>query len=154
SGDLLCCCIRLCSVLLCSEAHSHSKHLGSLQKPFNQETVKLSCSFSTTSNTIRLYWYRQNLHGEPLFLVYKGESYVDSRFTANVTTDKENLVDLEISSASITDSALYYCALEPTVTGNTRTLYKNLTHSITSASHISNPHICYSIVNTREHPSI
>uniref|UniRef100_A0A667WLI1 Immunoglobulin V-set domain-containing protein n=1 Tax=Myripristis murdjan TaxID=586833 RepID=A0A667WLI1_9TELE len=36
-------------------------------------------------------------------------------------------VDLEISSAAVTHSALYYCAVKPTVTGNTQSLYKNLT---------------------------
>ncbi|CAB1326123.1 unnamed protein product [Coregonus sp. 'balchen'] len=33
-------------------------------------------------------------------------------------------VDLEISSSEVTDSALYYCALTPTVTGNPETLQK------------------------------
>ncbi len=93
--------------------------------------------------------YRQYPGSDPQFIVLISntakqdeESYVDSRFTARVTKDKENQVDLKISSTSISNSALYYCALEPTVTGNTRTLYKNLMHSIASTTHISNLHIC------------
>ncbi|CAM4590639.1 unnamed protein product [Leuciscus chuanchicus] len=34
-------------------------------------------------------------------------------------------MDLEISSASVSHSALYYCAVRPTVKGNTLTPYKN-----------------------------
>ncbi|KAL0149914.1 hypothetical protein M9458_054785, partial [Cirrhinus mrigala] len=52
------------------------------------------------------------------------QSVIDPRFTANIT--KKEHVDLKISSAAVSDSALYYCALQPTVTGNTSALYKNL----------------------------
>ncbi len=38
------------------------------------------------------------------------------RFTAAVNQDNKQ-VDLKISSAVETDSAIYYCALVPTVTG-------------------------------------
>ncbi|KAL1280608.1 hypothetical protein QQF64_015208 [Cirrhinus molitorella] len=93
--------------------------------------IKLSCSYSSA---YYLHWYRQFPGSAPEFIVLitdgakqPQESNVDSRFTAKVNKGKENLLDLEISTASISDSALYYCALTPTVTGNTRTLYKNLT---------------------------
>uniref|UniRef100_A0A672PZZ8 Ig-like domain-containing protein n=1 Tax=Sinocyclocheilus grahami TaxID=75366 RepID=A0A672PZZ8_SINGR len=101
------------------------------------------CALSYSS-AFRLHWYRHYPGSAPEFIVLISdgakqaqESYVDSRFKTKVIKDKEPHVDLEISSASISDSALYYCALEPTVTGNTRTLYKNLTHFIASTSHMS-----------------
>ncbi|KAF4117483.1 hypothetical protein G5714_002036 [Onychostoma macrolepis] len=94
-------------------------------------SVTLSCSFTDSSTTDYLHWYRQYGRSKPEFLVltYDTEkeakvSDADPRFTVNVT--KREHVDLEISSAAVSDSALYYCALVPTVTGNTSALYKNL----------------------------
>ena len=46
------------------------------------------------------------------------------RLSVNVDKVAER-VDLKVSSAEVTDSALYYCALIPTVTGNPEILYKN-----------------------------
>ncbi|KAL1280617.1 hypothetical protein QQF64_015217, partial [Cirrhinus molitorella] len=50
-----------------------------------RETVKLSCSYTTTSNDVWLYWYRQYTNGELLFLAYKGAR---SRSTANTADDR------------------------------------------------------------------
>uniref|UniRef100_A0A672PEW5 Ig-like domain-containing protein n=1 Tax=Sinocyclocheilus grahami TaxID=75366 RepID=A0A672PEW5_SINGR len=98
-----------------------------------RETVKLSCSYSTNSENVRLYWYRQYPNREPQYLLYRYpptdyEDTSDDRFHSATTLEKrkEIHVDLEISSAAVSDSALYYCALQPTVTGNISALYKNL----------------------------
>ncbi|XP_042575097.1 uncharacterized protein LOC122136309, partial [Cyprinus carpio] len=95
-------------------------------------SVTLSCSYSSAQS---LFWYRQYPGSAPEFLVtitYRAteakKSDIDPRFTAKPNKEKQNHVDLEISSAKVTYSALYYCALTPTVTGNTKPLYKNLTH--------------------------
>uniref|UniRef100_A0A9J8CQ16 Ig-like domain-containing protein n=1 Tax=Cyprinus carpio carpio TaxID=630221 RepID=A0A9J8CQ16_CYPCA len=98
--------------------------------------VTLSCSYSSAQS---LQWYRQSPGSAPQFLVLIIEgvketetSDVDPRFSTKLrkktqSTKEIKRVDLMISSAAVSDSALYYCALRPTVTGNTRTLYKNLT---------------------------
>ena len=92
--------------------------------------VTLSCSYSSADY---LYWYRQYPRSAPEFLVfiYDGatntkKSDVDPRLSGKITKREQTHVDLEISSATVSDSAVYYCALRPTVTGNTETLYKNL----------------------------
>uniref|UniRef100_A0A3Q3MKK0 Ig-like domain-containing protein n=1 Tax=Mastacembelus armatus TaxID=205130 RepID=A0A3Q3MKK0_9TELE len=87
----------------------------------------LGCTFETTIYSIQ--WYRQYQRSRPEFLLYITEQGqiqpVRSDFSAHINS-KEKRVDLEIKSAAVSDSAVYYCALEPTVTGNTKTLYKNL----------------------------
>ncbi len=112
--------------------------LGNAIKPnktdvFAEEgsSVTLSCSFSASGGSDYLHWYRQYGRSKPEFLVltYSSakeaqHSVEDPRFTASIP--KSEHVDLEISSAAVSDSALYYCALAPTVTGNTSVLYKNL----------------------------
>uniref|UniRef100_A0AAZ1XHY8 Ig-like domain-containing protein n=1 Tax=Oreochromis aureus TaxID=47969 RepID=A0AAZ1XHY8_OREAU len=84
------------------------------------DTVTLGCRYETSDPGPTLFWYKQDGNNSPKFLL----SPV-SGFSAHI--DKtEKRVDLEISSAAVTDSAVYYCALQPTVTGNTKPLYKNL----------------------------
>jgi len=85
-------------------------------------SVTLSCSYSSAYT---LYWYRQYLGSAPEFLVLILDgvkdvktSDVDQRFTTKIRKENQNRVDLEISSAKVSDSAVYYCALQPTVTGN------------------------------------
>ncbi|KAF4117446.1 hypothetical protein G5714_001999 [Onychostoma macrolepis] len=87
------------------------------------ETVKLSCNYSGSVDS--LHWYRQYAASPPQFLIL---DYYGSVTQANPPVSgisishrkDDNSVDLIISSAAVSDSALYYCALQPTVTGNTQ----------------------------------
>ncbi|KAL2097868.1 hypothetical protein ACEWY4_007075 [Coilia grayii] len=90
--------------------------------------LTLSCSYSS-SGSPTLQWYRQNPNLAPqhlfsIYIVEKNEtSDIDSRLSGRMTKDK---VFLEISSAEVSDSALYYCALRPTVNHKHTSSYKNL----------------------------
>ncbi|KAJ8367019.1 hypothetical protein AAFF_G00333770 [Aldrovandia affinis] len=86
-------------------------------------SLMLSCNYTGSARSLQ--WYRQFPRSKPEFLILIMESTnhitkaVPPHPRLSVKLDKENKrVDLEISSAEVTDSALYYCALEPTVTGN------------------------------------
>ncbi len=78
------------------------------------ETVTLSCTYETSSSYVRLYWYRQYLNGELHYLVYKnpsgggGGTPADPRFQS--TTPQSSTI-LTITGVTLSDSALYYCAL-------------------------------------------
>jgi len=89
--------------------------------------VTLSCNYSLSARGV--HWYRQYTGSPPQFLILE-DSGVTTKADPPVPrvtvkhTKGERHVYLEISSAEVTDSALYYCALQPTVTGNLITLYK------------------------------
>uniref|UniRef100_A0A669BTB4 Ig-like domain-containing protein n=1 Tax=Oreochromis niloticus TaxID=8128 RepID=A0A669BTB4_ORENI len=98
------------------------------------DTVTLGCRFETSDPANNLQWYRQDPGSDPQFLLLITDTSEPTvvratppnpRLTAALNKER-NRVNLEISSAAVTDSAVYYCALQPTVTGNTKTLYKNL----------------------------
>ena len=89
---------------------------------FEGERVVLSCNYS---GTVSLQWYLQNPRLAPQFLTME---HMENKLGFSVKHEREKKhVHLEISSAKVTDSALYYCALVPTVTGSLDTLYKTLT---------------------------
>ncbi|KAF7705775.1 hypothetical protein HF521_019029, partial [Silurus meridionalis] len=95
------------------------------------DNVTLSCKFEPTYTTkYYLHWYRQHPKSKPVFLLNINDLTEDKsgsispRLDVEVDKNKKQ-VDLIISSAAVSDSALYYCALVPTVTGNPAALYKN-----------------------------
>uniref|UniRef100_A0A673JGR9 T-cell receptor alpha/delta variable 23.1.4 n=1 Tax=Sinocyclocheilus rhinocerous TaxID=307959 RepID=A0A673JGR9_9TELE len=79
------------------------------------EIVSLSCSYDTSSRYVTLYWYRQNPNEELSYLIYKaarsssgGGSPADPRFQS---TTSDTSTELTITGVTLSDSALYYCAL-------------------------------------------
>ncbi|KTF75528.1 hypothetical protein cypCar_00031223 [Cyprinus carpio] len=156
SGDILCYTVRICCLTFCeADELIHCKMVlislilfctlacvsfANVITPVQPEVsgtegdnITLSCNYSSA---VSLQWYRQYPNSAPEFLliILQGTGKVsqtskiveqDPRFFGKVN-EKKTHVDLEISSVKVTDSALYYCALQPTVTGNTTTLYINL----------------------------
>uniref|UniRef100_A0A673JSN4 Ig-like domain-containing protein n=1 Tax=Sinocyclocheilus rhinocerous TaxID=307959 RepID=A0A673JSN4_9TELE len=81
--------------------------------------ITLSCSQSPVASDY-IYWYHQYERSKPEFLVLTfasakeaQRSDVDPRFSVVVEKREQIHVDLKISSAAVSDSALYYCALSP-----------------------------------------
>uniref|UniRef100_A0A672PD85 T-cell receptor alpha/delta variable 23.1.4 n=1 Tax=Sinocyclocheilus grahami TaxID=75366 RepID=A0A672PD85_SINGR len=79
------------------------------------ESVTLSCSYDTSSRYVALYWYRQYLNREPQYLMWKDArewsdtgSPAEPRFQS---TTSETSTELTITGVTLSDSALYYCAL-------------------------------------------
>lgn len=84
-------------------------------------TINLTCIYDGLINNIQ--WYQQYQRSRPQFLLYIMEGgsvhQTVSGFSAHIDQTKKS-VDLE--SSGFNDSAVYCCAVKPTVTGNTRTV--------------------------------
>ncbi|KAL6455306.1 hypothetical protein MHYP_G00362570 [Metynnis hypsauchen] len=81
-------------------------------------SVTLSCNYS--GSVRNLYWYLQNSASSPQFLI---ADYSPPVTGISIIHRKEsNSVALIISSAAVSDSALYYCAMDPA----TRCLFSRL----------------------------
>uniref|UniRef100_A0A3B5B862 Ig-like domain-containing protein n=1 Tax=Stegastes partitus TaxID=144197 RepID=A0A3B5B862_9TELE len=81
------------------------------------DTVTLSCNYSGSVDY--LFWYQQKSSSSPQFLIQEHSEKIE-RLSFNHDKQSKKF-HLQISSAAVTDSAVYYCALEPTVTGNSVT---------------------------------
>uniref|UniRef100_A0A8C5GP16 Ig-like domain-containing protein n=1 Tax=Gouania willdenowi TaxID=441366 RepID=A0A8C5GP16_GOUWI len=94
------------------------------------QTAKLNCTFSTTDPNRALFWYKQEVNSYPKFILTRSRysadnspEFVKDRFDAEL---KDSSVPLKIQDLHVCDSAVYYCALRPTVTGNHQRLDKKL----------------------------
>ncbi|KAL7387405.1 hypothetical protein ABVT39_022962 [Epinephelus coioides] len=92
-------------------------------------TVTLSYRYSKqASGADQFYWYRQYPGKPPDLITYHSGTgaILNQRIPGLTIKVDQNLINMNISSAAVTDSAVYYCAVRPTVTGNNSTLYKIL----------------------------
>uniref|UniRef100_A0AAZ1X4E9 Ig-like domain-containing protein n=1 Tax=Oreochromis aureus TaxID=47969 RepID=A0AAZ1X4E9_OREAU len=96
-------------------------------------TVTLGCQYESSGLTgTSLFWYKQDENNSPKFILSRvsgdqGETADEFKERFSSTLDSSiRSVPLKIQKLQLSDSAVYYCALQPTVTGNTKTLYKNL----------------------------
>ncbi|KAI1882941.1 hypothetical protein AGOR_G00240070 [Albula goreensis] len=132
--------MMLCLFLLFSTMVGNSFQNGitaetSAKTAMEGDNVTLLCNYSSSSLTGgSLHWYRQYAGSRPEFLILilrnAGANKSEAQFTVKHDKEKTN-VQLEIFPVKVADTALYYCALQPTVMGNLVTLYKNLTPSET-----------------------
>uniref|UniRef100_A0A8C7HRL0 Ig-like domain-containing protein n=2 Tax=Oncorhynchus kisutch TaxID=8019 RepID=A0A8C7HRL0_ONCKI len=95
------------------------------------EQVTLGCQFdAVNSNNLNLFWYKHELNGFPEFMLglfsfrSTNATGYEERFYSHLDKDSKS-VPLTIQRVQLSDSAVYYCALKPTVrTGYTAPLQK------------------------------
>uniref|UniRef100_A0A8C2HKA8 T-cell receptor alpha/delta variable 27.0 n=1 Tax=Cyprinus carpio TaxID=7962 RepID=A0A8C2HKA8_CYPCA len=95
----------------------------SFQSYEEEDAVTLDCKYNTTSQNPTLLWYRQNSHDSPPKYILRRHKFGDGdeaiefkgRFHSRHDSTSRS-VPLTIQNPRVSDSALYYCALQPTVT--------------------------------------
>uniref|UniRef100_A0A671U3C4 Immunoglobulin V-set domain-containing protein n=1 Tax=Sparus aurata TaxID=8175 RepID=A0A671U3C4_SPAAU len=83
------------------------------ESSLEDSTVTLSYTYSKqATGADQFYWYRQYPGKPPEFLIFHlgTQSEKNNRLSVKVSEDKTRM-HLQISSAAVTDSAVYYCAL-------------------------------------------
>ncbi|CAI5677048.1 unnamed protein product [Oreochromis niloticus] len=96
------------------------------------DTVTLGCRYETSDPGPTLFWYKQDGNNSPKLIlsrVSRNDGNTADEFKERFSSTLDSSIrsaPLKIQKLQLSDSAVYYCALKPTVTGNTKTLYKNL----------------------------
>uniref|UniRef100_A0A672HZI4 Ig-like domain-containing protein n=1 Tax=Salarias fasciatus TaxID=181472 RepID=A0A672HZI4_SALFA len=82
------------------------------------DSVTLKCHFETSYTSPTLFWYKQEENSSPKYML-KVFSKTDEEKISSTLNSSLRSVPLKIQKLELSDSAVYYCALQPTVTGNT-----------------------------------
>ncbi|KAA0719395.1 hypothetical protein E1301_Tti006518 [Triplophysa tibetana] len=87
-------------------------------------SVTLHCKYKTASAQPDLFWYIQRVNDFPKYILRRSKygTEFQERFQSEVKLDS---VPLIIHDVHVSDSAVYYCALKPTVTKQTQHSHKN-----------------------------
>jgi len=106
---------------------------------YKGDPVTLLCNYSTTATSAYIFWYKQLPNRSPTFMLSVfsfGEGTTEGdfkdRFSATLDTTSRT-VPLTIQDVCVSDSAVYYCALQPTVTETHSTLIQK--HAIIQNIH-------------------
>uniref|UniRef100_A0A8C1P5K5 Ig-like domain-containing protein n=1 Tax=Cyprinus carpio TaxID=7962 RepID=A0A8C1P5K5_CYPCA len=90
-----------------------------VQTVYEDGTVIINCTYQTQL-TPTLFWYQQKVNGVPKYMLQRVGNTGDEdgefkdRFSAHINTSSKS-VPLTIQDVRVSDSAVYYCALRPTV---------------------------------------
>uniref|UniRef100_A0A8C8W194 Ig-like domain-containing protein n=1 Tax=Peromyscus maniculatus bairdii TaxID=230844 RepID=A0A8C8W194_PERMB len=78
------------------------------------KTVTLDCSYETSQNLYHLFWYKQLLSGEMIFLIGQFSSFTQTEKSSHysvVFRKSAKSISLVISASQLEDSVKYFCAL-------------------------------------------
>uniref|UniRef100_A0A8C0GZ16 Ig-like domain-containing protein n=1 Tax=Chelonoidis abingdonii TaxID=106734 RepID=A0A8C0GZ16_CHEAB len=87
------------------------------------QSATLHCNFTTLDTSPYLFWYRQYPNQPPQHILTKtnfdapGQALVQGKFSASLYLDNRT-VPFQIEAVSHQESAVYFCALRPTVREN------------------------------------
>ncbi|CAM4552570.1 unnamed protein product [Lepidochelys kempii] len=87
------------------------------------QSVTLQCNFTTSDSNPYLFWYRQYPNQPPQHILTKtkfgapDQTLVQGKFSASLYMGNKT-VPFKIEAVSQQESAVYYCALRPTVGEN------------------------------------
>uniref|UniRef100_A0A9J8A5S1 T-cell receptor alpha/delta variable 30.0.1 n=3 Tax=Cyprinus carpio TaxID=7962 RepID=A0A9J8A5S1_CYPCA len=109
-----------------------------VQTAVEGKSVTINCSYETSDLSPYLFWYQQKMNGIPKYMMMifattvQNDKNFEDRFIVNHNKTSKS-VPLTIQDVRVSDSAVYYCALRPTVTETHSTLTQNCHLVITSA---------------------